>query len=109
VQRLPARLPARLVTTPQTVQSFTRASSMGWLAWSIRSRCYVCATMAVGGAGFARLRGDGRRPEPLREGFCPLVAGAKQPIVVQQGLWSYAADQLGSPLRLEREVSFGDS
>jgi hypothetical protein len=25
------------------------------------------------------------------------------------GLWSYAADQLGSPLRLEREVSFGDS
>jgi hypothetical protein len=75
---------------------------------SIRSRCYACATMAAGGAGFARLLGDGRRPEPQREGFGPLVAGAKQPIVVQQGLWSSAADQLGSPLRREREVSFGE-
>jgi hypothetical protein len=35
------RLPARLVTTPQTVQSFTRESSIGWLARSIRLRCYA--------------------------------------------------------------------
>ena len=38
------RLPARLVTTPQTVHSFTPESSMGWLARSIRLRCYVCET-----------------------------------------------------------------
>ena len=35
------RLPARLVTTPQTVHSFTHESSMGWLAGSIRLRCYA--------------------------------------------------------------------
>ena len=40
------RLPARLVTTPQTVHSFTRESSTGWLAESIRSRCYACGTIA---------------------------------------------------------------
>jgi hypothetical protein len=38
------RLPGRLVTTPQTVQSFTRESSIRWLARSIRSRCYACGT-----------------------------------------------------------------
>ena len=37
------RLPARLVTTPQTVHSFTPRSSTGWLARSIRLRCYTCA------------------------------------------------------------------
>jgi hypothetical protein len=36
------RLPARLVTTPQTVHSFTRESSAGGLARSIRSGCYAC-------------------------------------------------------------------
>jgi hypothetical protein len=36
------RLPARLVTTPQTVHSFTRQSSMGSVAGSIRLRCYAC-------------------------------------------------------------------
>jgi hypothetical protein len=34
--------PARLVTTPQTVQSSTRESSTGWLTRSIRLRCYAC-------------------------------------------------------------------
>jgi hypothetical protein len=33
------RLPARLVTTPQTVHSFTRESSADWLARSIRLWC----------------------------------------------------------------------
>ena len=36
------RLPARLVTTPQTVHSFTRKSSMGWLA-----RVYSPAVLRV--------------------------------------------------------------
>ena len=40
------RLPARLVTTPQTVHSFTRRSSTGVLARSIRLRCYAYATMS---------------------------------------------------------------
>ncbi len=35
------RLPARLVTTPQTVHSFTPESSMRRTARSIRLRCYV--------------------------------------------------------------------
>jgi len=42
------RLPARLVTTPQTVHSFTRESSTGWLARSTRLRCYACGTVSVG-------------------------------------------------------------
>ena len=37
------RLPARLVTTPQTAHSFTRRSCADWLARSIRSWCYACA------------------------------------------------------------------
>ena len=43
------RLPARLVTTPQTVHSFTRELWMGWLARSIRPRCYapVCGWAAA--------------------------------------------------------------
>ncbi len=40
------RLPARLVTTPQTVHSFTRESS-GGLARSIRLRCYAYGAAAV--------------------------------------------------------------
>jgi hypothetical protein len=35
------------VTTPQTVHSFTRESSAGWLARSIRLRCYVWMTITV--------------------------------------------------------------
>jgi LuxR family maltose regulon positive regulatory protein len=38
---LSAPTAARLVTTPQTVHSFTRRSSMGWVARSIRSGCYI--------------------------------------------------------------------
>jgi hypothetical protein len=41
------RLPARLVTTPQTVHSFTRESSTGWQARSIRLRCWTCGAMSV--------------------------------------------------------------
>ena len=35
------RLPARLVTTPQTVHSFTRQSSTGRLARPVRTGCWV--------------------------------------------------------------------
>jgi hypothetical protein len=70
------RLPARLVTTPQTVHSFTRESSMGWLARSIRLRCYACGTMSAsarpdrlrcirGGAAFGP-SGDRRNPSRSR-------------------------------------------
>jgi hypothetical protein len=52
------RLPAQLVTTPQTVHSFTRESSTEWLARSVRLRCYACATMALR-AGRATSAGSG--------------------------------------------------
>lgn len=44
----PQRPVDRLVTTPQTVQSFTHASSTGWPGRSIRSRCYACGTILDG-------------------------------------------------------------
>ena len=55
----PQRPVDRLVTTPQTVQSFTRESSAGWLVRSIRSGCYAWATMAgpLGGLGRSILPG----------------------------------------------------
>ena len=58
------RLPARLVTTPQTVHSFTRESSMGWLVRSIRSGCYAYGARLgrVEAPTARRSRGDVRLP-----------------------------------------------
>ena len=42
---LRAALPARLVTTPQTVHTSIPESSAGWVARTIRSGCYACGAM----------------------------------------------------------------
>ena len=78
------RLPGRLVTTPQTVHSFTCELSSGWLARSIRLRCYASETKRPR----ARLRRRRHvRPWPhrspfsrLRDAYAAAAMNAQYPI-----------------------------